>query len=138
MMKAQSSIEFMTMIGLFMVVFLLFFAVLGERMMSFHVKKQARLADDMLYFVESEIMMAAEAHDGYHHNFTLPVQLGGQEYNLTINASGTFPELTIKFMELEYARPILVNMSEYSFIIDPNDNPVNRVWREDRIVYLND
>jgi hypothetical protein len=137
-MKAQSSIEFMTMMGLFMVVFLIFFAVLGDKMVAFSVNRQARLADDMLYFVESEILMAAEAHNGYEHNFTLPVKLAGQDYNLTLNASGLRPELTIRYLELEYARPILVNMSEDSMLYDPKKTVLpNRVWREDELVHVN-
>jgi len=70
-MKAQSSVEFLMMVGLFMIVFLAFFAILGDRMIDFQKKKQITLADDMLYYIESEMLMAAEAHDGYQHNFTL-------------------------------------------------------------------
>ncbi len=135
-MKAQSSIEFMTMVGLFMVIFLAFFAVLGDKMVSFNTKKQAELADDMLYFVESEIFMAAEAHDGYSHNFSLPAKLAGQDYNLTLNASGEYAELTIKYLEFEYARPMLVNMSKDSYLIKPGFAE-NRVQRKGDLVHVN-
>lgn len=135
-MRAQSSIEFLTMVGLFMIVFLTFFAVMGDRMLAFNTRRQADLADDMLYFIESEILMAAEAHDGFQHNFTLPEKLGGDEYNLTLNASGQVPEIMIQYLEREYARPVLVNMSGNAYLRDPGFAP-NKVWREDDIVYVN-
>jgi len=115
-MKAQSSIEFMTMIGLFMVIFLTFFAVLGDRMVAFNTKRQADLADDMLYYVESEILMAAQAHDGFYRQFTLPSKLGGEAYNLTLNVSAGMAELTIHYLELEYGRPILINLTNSSYL----------------------
>jgi len=130
-MKAQSSLEFMVMVGIFMVVFLVFFAAFGDRFLDFQRQRDAEVAEDILFMVESEILITAGAHDGYSRGFQLPPKIAGHGYNITYNNS----EVYIDYFDQEYVRSITVNMSSASILLGPGNT--NYICKFGSVVFLN-
>ena len=89
-MKAQSSVEFMILIG---VMFFFFMGVLFVIYGNISDKNKANLDTlivDLASSVKNEISIASTAGDGYTRSFNIPGLLIGNEYSISINASSIY------------------------------------------------
>jgi len=113
--KAQSSLEFAVLCGMFMIMFVAFFFILSDRMIDFQNQKMERAAYDLMYKVQNELNMALKVHDGYNRTFWLPLQLYGQNYTINISPSET--ELFVVYYNRTYVQVIFVNLTSDSAVV---------------------
>jgi hypothetical protein len=97
MKKAQSSIEFFTLMGLAFLAVILFVAVSANEVREFRDTKEFFLIKDLALKLQKEVTLAAVAEDGYERSFTLPDKLDNivdyyiqiRNNTITINSSKT-------------------------------------------------
>jgi len=122
-MKAQSSLEFMVFIGLFMVVFVAFFAVLGDRMIDFQEDKDEKQIDDLMFMIESEFGLAHKANEGYIREIRLPELIQGINYTINLSAEKK-PEIWIRYKGTEYTKPIFARVNG---TLEPGK--LHKIWK---------
>ncbi len=115
--RGQSSLEFAVLVGMFMIMFIIFFYVLSERMLAFQGQRDARAANDVLYKVESELNLALKVHDGYNRTFWLPLEVYGRDYSIMLAPVGDPTEIVLVYKNSTYAAPLLVNVTGDSVIV---------------------
>ena len=97
MEKAQSSIEFFTLMGLAFLAVILFVAVSANEVREFRDAKEFFLIKDLALKLQKEVTLAASVEDGYERSFTLPEKLENivdyyiqiRNNTITINSSKT-------------------------------------------------
>lgn len=75
MEKAQSSMEFFTLVGLAFLMTILFIAVSANEVKEFKDTKEFFLIKDLALKLQKEVTIAASVEDGYERSFTLPERL---------------------------------------------------------------
>jgi hypothetical protein len=124
--KAQSAMEFFMFVGILLMIFIAFTAVLFERVNSINDKKAVLLGEDLAIKVQKEILLAARVSDGYSRIFTLPETIEGMNYSVYISGK----EVTVKTPKTEVVRvipEIIGNISKES----------NLIRKSNGIIYLN-
>ncbi len=121
--RGQSSLEFAVLVGVFMVMFIIFFFILSERILAFQGQRDARAANDVLYKVESELNLALKVHDGYNRTFWLPSEVYGWNYSIMLAPAGSPTEIVLVYKNSTYAAPLLINVTVDS-IIDKGKNRI--------------
>lgn len=109
--RGQSSLEFAVLAGVFMVMFIIFFFILSERILAFQGQRDARGANDLLFKVQSELNLALKVHDGYNRTFRLPAELYGQDYSIMLAPAGSPTEIVLVYKNSTYASPLLINVT---------------------------
>lgn len=82
--KAQTVVEFVIIFGFILFFFIVFFAAIQKNQNKKNVEKEALLVQNVALDVQDEINLAAEASDGYSRYFTVPGNILGKDYNITI------------------------------------------------------
>ncbi len=96
-LRAQSSMEFFTLIGLAFLMTILFVAASANEMREFKDQKEFFLIKDLALKLQKEVTIAASVEDGYERSFTLPERLENnvdyftiiRNNTITINSSKT-------------------------------------------------
>ena len=116
--RAQASLEFAVLAGMFMVLFIIFFYVLTNHIIEFKQQQDARSAQDLLSKVQSEMTLALRVHDGYNRTFWLPLDLRGRNYSIVLNFNPiyTASEVELKYNDQFYIAPVFVNLTSNSRI----------------------
>ena len=95
--KAQSSMEFFTLVGLAFLMTILFVVVSANEVKEFRDAKEFLLIKDLALKLQKEVSIANSVENGYERNFTLPEKLENivdyfiiiSNNSLTINSSKT-------------------------------------------------
>ena len=108
MRRAQASLEFLMLIGLMTAVFVVFYAVIAGFFVEFHEQENQKIAYDLLWLVEKEILFANSGFDGYQRIFLLPPSLDGDPYSIRIIHPADLPieEIQVSFRQKEYGLPV--------------------------------
>ena len=93
--KTQSSLEFLTLIGLAFLVVILFVALSANEVKEFRDQKEFFLIKDLSLKLQKEVSIAATVENGYVRNFELPDKLENivdyevriRNNTLTVNSS---------------------------------------------------
>jgi len=96
-MKAQSSMEFFTLIGLAFLMTILFVVASANEVREFSDQKEFLLIKDLALKLQKEVSIANSVENGYERSFTLPEKLENivdyftiiSNNTLTINSSKT-------------------------------------------------
>ena len=83
MKKAQSTIQFMFLVGFMLLLLLGFVSYESEKMSNMQEEKEYVLLKDLGYKISSEFNIAATSHQGYTRKFVIPNELDGVDYNLS-------------------------------------------------------
>ena len=83
-MKAQSSIEFIILIGAVMFFLLAFFILMQGNIADKQSEKQNLLANGVAEAIQNEINIASNSNNGYQREFTVQNSLENEEYALSI------------------------------------------------------
>ena len=108
MKKGQAANELAMVLGIMILFLVAFLAVLGDRLVVATDDRARGLAEDIAEVIESELVLAANAQDGYSRVFTLPESLDGMPYALVLlnrtNTEANFSEvvLTVNTSSGEY------------------------------------
>lgn len=84
-MRAQVSIEFMILVGFLLFFFVLFLGVLVNQSEDKYQEQDEALAYAIILQVRDELSLAAGASDGYQRNFSLPPNIYGRDYTITLD-----------------------------------------------------
>jgi len=99
MKRAQAANETALIIG-FMTLFLIaFLAVISDKLVIATDGRTKEMAEDLADVIESELILAANAQEGYSRVFTLPFSLDGKPYTLVFynktNTEANFTQMTV-------------------------------------------
>ncbi|PIZ51248.1 hypothetical protein COY27_04470 [Candidatus Woesearchaeota archaeon CG_4_10_14_0_2_um_filter_33_13] len=83
-LKAQGAIEFITLIGVFLVAFALIISALGVSTSRINSEKKDLIGEDIVNKVQKEVQLAHQVNWGYFREFSLPEKLGGKDYEISI------------------------------------------------------
>ncbi|MFH0978932.1 MAG: hypothetical protein V1837_06565 [Candidatus Woesearchaeota archaeon] len=84
-MRSQVSMQFLVMVGIVFVFFVVFVAGFAERYNDILTEKERAACRDLVFMVHDEIAIAHKLEDGYSRNFTIPDKLEGVDYSITLN-----------------------------------------------------
>ena len=100
--KAQSSMEFMLLMGFMFLTFNVFLLAIANKVIDVQNQKDMQLIDDVSYVIKSEIILAAGVGDNYSRTFEIPKTLKGVNYSIRLISSdemGTnYSELVLKYV----------------------------------------
>ncbi len=123
--RGQSGPEFIILFGFLMLVFLVFLIALNNRYVE-----QRRLNQELLYAsiadrFAMEVSIAAQVEAGYRRQFTLPLTLKGEHYNITLGSDDSIVVSGVR-AENDYVRfldtPITLVGGPPNTVF-PDDNP---------------
>jgi hypothetical protein len=86
--KGQGAIEFIIILGVVMVFFVVFFAIIRGNQMQKYKDKEDKIFESIALDVRDEINIAAGASDGYHREFSIPDSVYGKDYSIVITDIG--------------------------------------------------
>lgn len=90
--KSQVAMEFMVLVGISVLVFLIMLAIISEQIQDINNKEEIIRAEDIAIKIQKEINLASRVLDGYYRRFYLPHKLGNFDYEIIIGGN----ELIIK------------------------------------------
>lgn len=79
--------EFMILAGFLLFMLITILAIVSNKTIDLHKKREIILGEDLVTKVQKEINLAARVLDGYSRNFTLPQKLGNKDYNIRIEGN---------------------------------------------------
>jgi len=86
-MKSQVSMQFLVMLSIVFVFFVIFVAGFAERYRDIRAEKERTAIKDLVLKVHDEIAIAHNLGDGYARNFTLPPRVEGVNYTVSLSNS---------------------------------------------------
>ena len=127
-MKAQSSIEFMILIGFVLFFFASFFLIIQENTADKLKQRQNLIIEEIALTVRDEINFALESSDGYFREFEIPEKAGNQAYDLQIVDDMIY----VKTSDEKFAIAIPV-----AAVNGQIDKGTNKIEKQNGEVYLN-
>lgn len=95
MKKAQAANETALIIGFMTLFLIVFMTVISDKLFSATDDRTREIVEDLADVIESELVLAANAQEGYSRTFTLPFSLDGRPYTLQFfNVSDTGADFT--------------------------------------------
>ena len=82
--KSQNSMEFVVLTSFMMFVFLVFFIIIQQRIATATEQKNDATAGQILDIAVNEIKLAESVSDNYYRVFSMPNNLNGLQYNISI------------------------------------------------------
>ena len=86
MKKGQTAIEFLIVCGAVLLFFIIFFALIENNIADKMKEKRTAALRDETLAVQREIYFAYTSTDGYSREFTIPQQVSGMDWNISINS----------------------------------------------------
>ncbi len=100
--KSQTSMEFVLLTSFMVLVFIIFFVVVQQRMSIIYQEINDASALQLENLVVNEIKLAESVSDNYFRKFVLPSNINGINYNISIMpGAGASTEIVIKYGEKE-------------------------------------
>lgn len=84
MQKAQILAEFIAFLAIGFFLAVLFASIIGSQIKDINDRKEISLIRDFGISIKSEIDLAAQVNSGYERNFTVPNELDGVPFNISI------------------------------------------------------
>ncbi len=82
--KAQTSVEFMILLGFTIVVAAVLIGVLETNLSSTQIQRDQQRADEVFSILMTEIEFADQTRPTFQRQFYIPFNIGGQEYDINI------------------------------------------------------
>ena len=86
-LRSQVSWEFLTLISVALVIFVIFGGIIANYTVYYHTQKINDDANLVLAYVNKEIGTAFQVHDGFYSNLGLPILIDGNNYTIVHNSS---------------------------------------------------
>jgi hypothetical protein len=87
MKKAQTSTEFTILIAVMMVVFIVFFSIISQKMSTIQQQEKRDNVKEFSNLVTNEVSLAKQVRNNYQRQFTLPETIDGDNYNISLMVS---------------------------------------------------
>ncbi len=120
-MKGQSSIEFLTLISLSTLVLAGLYGVMVSKQGQANEFNNRQTADLVAEKVSFQVEMALVQGEGYSRVFSLPDEIAGRSYNVTVREGSTI----VDWGEESHLRPALYEQREIN--ITTRDNNIFRI-----------
>ena len=101
MLKSQSAIEFIVLATFMMLVIVSFFAVTSSKVLESKEDANKKIAEDVANIAYREVDIARFVNDGYRRIFTMPNNVNGINYTITITDNR---ELEVNYLGHSYIR----------------------------------
>ncbi len=111
-MRGQSGIEFIVLLGFLILVFLGFSFVINAKINEQHEANRQDLYAQLADKIEREVLLAARVRPGYSRQFTLPMTLDGELYEVHLETKDTLV-IILSTSANEYLRFLSVNVTLY-------------------------
>jgi uncharacterized protein (UPF0333 family) len=85
MKRSQVAMQFLVVIGIVFVMFIIFVIGFAERYRDIQVEKETVAMKDIALKLHDEIVIARNLQDGYSRNFTMPDTVDGFNYTISLN-----------------------------------------------------
>lgn len=92
--KAQSAIEFVLLVGAVMLFFIGLLGAFGAQNSDKIREQRNERVKEIAFTLQDEIVLAEGSADGYHRNFTLPLNIMDIKYNIVIYDRAIFINTT--------------------------------------------
>ena len=97
--KGQGSVEFVVLFSTMLLIFLIFFIVIQNRLLEAQEAENDRVVEELANNIFNEIRLAKSASSGFKRQFSLPTSLGGNAYVLELQDER---DLVVVYQEKEY------------------------------------
>ena len=81
---AQSAIEFIILIGVFLFIFLIFLFVVQGNISGRVIENKNLAFQELALTVQDEINLAIESSEGYYREFEIPENMANTDYNISV------------------------------------------------------
>jgi len=126
--KAQVAAEFMIFSGMAFIFLLVFLSVLADEIDSIAFIKERGNVNDMAFWIQHEVMIAADVKDGYVRDFTLPDKINGFDYTIFNSNQEIVVESSNKGIQQVYLIPPVIG----NFTIGDN-----QIRKQGGVIYVN-
>ena len=100
--KSQSSTEFVILIGFMVLVLLVFFMIIQEKIVEANDERNELASKDIMDTLITEIRLAESVSDDYYREFFLPLDLNGLDYDISIIMGvASTTEIVLKYSNKE-------------------------------------
>ncbi len=123
---AQSAVEFIILIGFFLLAFTVIMVVIATKTGDIYREEVSLRSEDLVMSISREVMLATYVQDGYKRTFVLPDRIKNMEYTLILQGN----EVVIQVVDDTYGR-MLPNVTGTLIIGE------NVIEKRDGQVYLN-
>jgi len=103
--KAQSSLEFVMLMGFVLLSTGMFLIVIQNSLKSAQDTQDQIIVDQVMNILNSEILYAEQSGVGYTRKMFIPTNLEGLDYNISSYAEGREVVITFKERQYVYFRP---------------------------------
>ena len=124
---AQSSIEFLVLVGVVLIFFIAAMALVRSKTISTARERETILAEDIVTTIHKEILLATRVQDGYQRTFWIPQKIGTKEFVLSFQNN----EIVLQVGQSEYWR----TLPDVSGSINKN---LNFIRKTDGVVHVNE
>ncbi|HOI18524.1 MAG TPA: hypothetical protein PLX15_01525 [Candidatus Woesearchaeota archaeon] len=144
MKKSQSATELAIVIGIMMAVMVVFVMAIFSRYYEFAKLETRRNLEDVASYIESEIKFAIKSEAGFVRTFSLPQNIAGLGYSITIdNPKTDFSVIIIKYnnnMGSDITIPFDYNITANNNRINTGSstNKLNKSTSHPNVIQLND
>ncbi len=97
--KSQVAMEFVMLVMLAFMIMAVFSVIARDRMMDLRQEEEYAYLQDVVSYVNSEILIASNVEDGYSRQFSIPSTLNGVIYNISFSQG----YITAESVHHEYA-----------------------------------
>ncbi len=85
--KGQSTIEFTVLVSFMILMFSIFFVLIGQKLVELRFERNTEIALALKSVVNTEFQLAKVAENGYFRQFKLPASIEGMNYDISITNS---------------------------------------------------
>ena len=124
--KAQGAVEFVVLFGAVMFFFIMFFSIVQMNISDKNKEKEQIIVQNVALNVQDEISLASGSTDGYSRSFSIPQEILGENYDITV-ANGYVNVSLKKFV-------VFYKVAEVQGSIQKGNNFIKK---ENGAVYLN-
>ncbi len=121
--KAQSSTEFTVLTSFMLLIFIVFFILIQQKMVQLQEDRNLETIRQIGDIINNEINLAESTQDGYSRVFSLPITLGNDPYGVEFQQG----EIIITYKDITY--PLFLSIAVENYSLSPGEN---------RISHLND
>ncbi|MEM4260560.1 MAG: hypothetical protein QXG00_04955 [Candidatus Woesearchaeota archaeon] len=136
MKKAQTSTEFTIILGIMMLIFIIFFGVITQRMVKIQAENNRERVKQFLKTITDEILIAQQVENNYYRIFYLPEYIDGGDYTIIISRNSQ--------TDISKGVEIVVDYAGENFVkfVDGKINGTlkkgeNRIFKQDGIIQIN-
>jgi len=119
--KAQTSVEFMILMGFVLFSLIAFLMVIQSNLLEKNVERKTRAIEEIALIVQDEINLAHESSEGYFREFELPSDVDRMDYEINITAGFVYVRTT----NIDYA--ISIPVQNVTGDVNAGDNSIRKV-----------